>query len=103
MEAYTRLLEFVRRQRDLIAAGAWDELAAMTAEQDETVSSLRVRPPTEARAVLEQADAQAKANTAALTAARGEAVAALVHLNRGRAALHAYAGGDPAMFVDTRR
>ena len=103
MEAYRGLLEFVRHQRDLIAAGAWDELAAMDREQDETVTALRVRPPAEARALLEQADAQLRANTAALASARAEAVSMLVHLRQGRAAVHAYAGGDPAMFIDTRR
>jgi hypothetical protein len=103
MDAYARLLELVRRQRDLIAAGAWEELAAMTGEQDAALTALRVRPPAGARRLLEQADAQARANETAIAAARGEAVAALVHLNRGRAALHAYAGGDPSVFVDTRR
>jgi hypothetical protein len=100
---YTRLVELCERESELIAASAWDDISALADERARLVALLPARPPHDARPLLERASRLIQANAAAIDAARTETLEQLKQLRTVRAAIRAYAGGDAAVFVDTRR
>lgn len=100
---YRALLEVTERERDLIAAGDWEGVAAAGAERTRILAELPASHSAEARALVDKALAQVRANLAAAVATRDRTRATLIHLAGGRRALRAYAGTAPAGRVDTRR
>jgi hypothetical protein len=102
-EPYGRLVEICRRETDLIASGDWDAVVRLGEEREELVAALPAKPPAEARGHLRRADELVRANAAALAAARAATVAELGQLRTVRETIRAYAGGAPAVFIDTRQ
>jgi hypothetical protein len=88
---YERLVTLAERERDLIAAGRYDELPALDSERGELVEALPALPPAEAGPALQQAAALQEENTRALAAALIETRHGLLDVNRGRQTARSYA------------
>lgn len=91
MRGYERLVELAERERELIAAGRFDELAELDAERDELVASLPEQAPREARFLLERAAQLQEESSQALIAAMATVRGGLLELARGRRAADRYA------------
>ena len=101
-----RLAVLVTRcELDLIAAADWDAVVRARRESRPLlVAGLPPRPPAGARFHLRRADELARANAAALAAARAATVAELGQLRTVRQTISAYVGqAAPAVFIDTRQ
>jgi hypothetical protein len=101
---YVRLLELAERERDLIAAGRFDELAALDDERGALVDGLPATPPPGAGPALTRAAALQEESTRALAAALGATRESLAELLRGRRTARSYAppvAADGAL-LDTR-
>ncbi len=101
---YERLVELAARERDLIAAGRYDELPALDDERAALVAALPAMPPAEAGPALERAAVLQEENTRALAAALVETRHGLLDLRRGRKTARSYApplSADGAL-LDTR-
>jgi hypothetical protein len=102
--AYARLVELCERERELIAAADWDAVVRLGEERAALAAGLPARPPAEARRHLRRAGELARANAAALAAARAATVAELGQLRTVRQTIRAYVGeAAPAVFIDTRQ
>jgi hypothetical protein len=88
---YTSLLALAEREQTLIAAGAWDDLAAVAAERDAIVATLPAVPPPEALDILRRLHGAQQLVAAALRAVRLDTARELVELGRGRGAVRGYA------------
>jgi hypothetical protein len=100
---YRALLEATERERDLIAAGDWEGVAAAGAERTRILAELPEHHSAEDRPLVAEALAQVRRNLAAAVATRDRTRATLAHLADGRRALRAYAGTAPAGRFDARR
>jgi hypothetical protein len=103
-DGYGRLVELAARERDLIDAGRYDELAELDAERGRLVASLPADPPPEARPALERAAALQDENTRLLTDALAQTRDSILGVGRGRTAARSYAGapaGRGGGLVDT--
>jgi hypothetical protein len=101
---YERLVELAERERDLIAAGRFDELPALDDERSRIVSDLPDAPPPAAGPALQRAAALQEESTRAIASALLETRHALLDLGRGRRTARSYApqaGGGGAL-LDTR-
>jgi hypothetical protein len=95
---WDKLAELARREREIVAAGHWDELIELQAERQRLIDRLPPQPPAEAEGVLEEALEQSRATQTALTAALAELESALGAVRRGRRAVSAYGlGADSAL------
>ncbi|HZQ82079.1 MAG TPA: hypothetical protein VFB25_08895 [Gaiellaceae bacterium] len=83
-EAYERLRELTRLQRELLAAGDLEHAVLVGRAWHALASSLSDAPPADALALLAETHALVQANEAALAAG-------LEHVERGRRALASYA------------
>ena len=102
--AYARLVEMCERESELIAAAAWDAVVRLGEERAALAAGLPKRPPAEARSHLRRAQELARANAAALAAARAATIAELGQLRTVRQTISAYVGqAAPAVFIDTRQ
>lgn len=101
---YDRLVELAERERDLIAAGRYDELAELDDERGDVVDALPALPPPEAGPALERAAALQEENTRSLAAALVETRHGLLDLRRGRRTARSYAPqlGANGALLDTR-
>ena len=89
------LLARAERERDLAAAGRWDELVAAGAERAAAAAALPPAPAS-ARPVLERLAVVQAELTATIVAARSATLRELAGVRRGQGALRAYAPGlDP--------
>jgi hypothetical protein len=91
MRGYERLVELAERERELIAAGRFDELAEIDAERDELVASLPEQAPPDARFLLERAARLQEESSRELAAALATVRVGLLELARGRRAAGGYA------------
>ncbi len=103
LSLYRALLEVTERERDLIAAGDWEGVAAAGAERARILAELPDDHSADARPLVDEALANVRANLATAVATRDRTRATLAHLADGRRALRAYAGAAPAGRFDTRR
>ena len=101
-DPHVRLLELARRQRELIADGRYDELAALECEWAAAQSEAPAQTPPEALPLLAEAERLVDGNVAALEAALRATAEELSRLRRGRAAVLSYAGGQGISGVDER-
>jgi hypothetical protein len=102
-DGYGRLVELAARERDLIVAGRYDELADLDEERGRLVASLPDVPPAEARPALERAAALQAENTRLLAVALAETREGLLGVGRGRTAARSYAPPRPrGGLVDTK-
>ncbi|HEY6781568.1 MAG TPA: hypothetical protein VI111_11470 [Thermoleophilaceae bacterium] len=102
--SYEQLVELAERERDLIAAGRFDDLAALDDERGALVDTLPAVPPAQARPALERAAALQEENTRSLAAALVETRHGLLDIRRGRRTARSYApqlDADGAL-LDTR-
>jgi hypothetical protein len=90
MDPWTALLARATAERDLAAAGRWEELAASTAERVRLAAALGPAPR-QARLVLEALAVVQQELTATLTDARDRTARELSDLGRGRGAVAGYA------------
>ncbi len=88
---YERLLELTRLQQELVTGGRWPEAVAAGEAWQRLVDTLPAQAPPEAQAILEEAEALAWANTAAIEAVAATVSHDLEHVRRGRRALTSYA------------
>lgn len=88
---YERLLELTRLQQELVTGGRWPEAVAAGEAWQRLVGTLPAQAPPEAQAILEEAEAIAWANTAAIEAVAATVSHDLQHVRRGRRALASYA------------
>jgi hypothetical protein len=98
MDPWADLLARAHAERELAAAGRWDELAASTAERVRLAAALGPAPR-HARLVLEALTVVQEELTATLQDARRQAAGELRELRRGRGAVAGYAAahaGAPA-------
>ena len=102
LASYRALLEVTERERDLIAAGDWEGVAAAGAERTRILAELPESHSADARPMVDRALSQVRANLAAAVAMRDRTRATLIHLADGRRALRAYAGTAPAGRFDAR-
>jgi hypothetical protein len=95
---YERLLALAEREAALVAAEAWDDLAAVAAERAALIARLPAVPPRAARPVLERLSGVQQLLVAALATARAQTAAEIGRLGRGRGAMQGYAvsAGRPA-------
>jgi hypothetical protein len=82
--------ELARRERALVEAGRWDDLAALQDERDRLIGSLETPLPAAARPLLADALAQSRATQQALQVALAQTEAELGTVRRGRRALAGY-------------
>jgi len=102
--AYARLVEMCERESELIAAADWDAVVRLSEKRAALAAGLPQRPPAAAVVHLRRAHELARANAAALTAARAATVAELGQLRTVRQTISAYVGqAAPAVFIDTRQ
>ena len=95
-----RLLELVRRERELIEGGRWDELGPLNEERGRVLAALSDPLPAGARAPLVEAERLLAGNTALLAAAIEPVRAELVQLRRGRQMVAGYGGGTQGSSID---
>ena len=96
-DPYATLLELTEREHALVAAGAWEDLAAVDMTRRALLASLPATPPATARPALTRALAQQAATSALLDAQVGALRRALGHVAKGRVAVQGYgAGSAPA-------
>ncbi len=88
---YERLVELAERERDLIAAGRYDEIPALDDERNRIVADLPAVPPPEAGPALERAAVLQEESTRAIASALLETRHALLDLGRGRRTARSYA------------
>ena len=95
------LLARAERERDLAAAGRWEELAEAGAERAALAVSLPPAPRS-ARPVLERLALVQEELTAAIVAARAETLRELAGVRRGQGAMRGYAppAGQRGGWVD---
>jgi Flagellar protein FliT len=91
LAGWERLVELAARERDLAAAGRWEELDAAGDERAALAASLGDPPPA-ARRLLECALALQEELVATILRARTATLEELGHVRRGRSAVQAYAG-----------
>jgi hypothetical protein len=102
-DAYAALAALAEAERDLAAAGRYDELEAVQARRAALVAGLPARPPAAAEPHLRRAAAAQAQATAALTAAVSVARGQAVRIERGRGAVAAYRPAAPAWPGHSRR
>lgn len=90
-DPYAALVALAERERDLVAAGRFDELGALDAERTALVASMPRQVPAHARSALERAAELQLETTRALRAGIAERRSDLHALGRGREAARAYA------------
>ena len=90
MTAYTRIAALAERYSALVLAGAWDEAAAVAAEQERLRAALPGRPPGWAAPELESALLETRRAEAALVAGLDTAGAEIAALADGRRLVAAY-------------
>jgi hypothetical protein len=88
---YDELLALVERETELIAAGAWDELATLDGPRIALLACMPKVPPADARPLLELASDQLEKNASALSAAMAQTQGELDRLGRARAKIGSYA------------
>ena len=88
---YAQLLSMAERERELIQAGAWDELVELGERRAAVAARLPARPPAEARHLLERTHMQVAANIEEMIAARRRTGEELGTLRRARTAWRSYA------------
>ena len=104
LDGYRALVALAERERDLIDAGRWDDLAGIERDRRAIGATLPDLPPAEARPFLEQAGELVVGNVERIAAAIEQTRAELTQLGQGRRALASYAAGPAAArFVDERR
>jgi hypothetical protein len=89
--AYERLVELAERERDLIAAGRFDDLPALDDERNRIVADLPATPPPAAGPALQRAAALQEESTRSIASALLETRHALLDLGRGRRTARSYA------------
>jgi flagellar protein FliT len=89
MDPWSELLARATAERELAAAGRWDELAASTAERVRLAAALGPAPA-HARPLLEALASAQGELTATLRDARDRTARELAELGRGRGAVAAY-------------
>ena len=95
MTGLAKVVALADRELDLIAAGAWEDLAALVAERTALVAALPAPTPAD-RPLLEHLARRQQLVTAALARAGAETSAELGRLGRGRGAVRGYAtSGQP--------
>jgi hypothetical protein len=97
---YAQLLAMAERERDLIHAGAWDELVELGEHRAAVAAQLPARPPVQARELLERTHMLIAANVEAMIEARRRTGEELGSLRRARTAWRSYAQGEPARRFD---
>jgi hypothetical protein len=95
MDPWAALLARANAERELAAAGRWDELAASTTERVRLAAALGPAPR-HARLVLEALAVIQAELTAMLETARRQAAGELSELRRGRGAVAGYAAAHAA-------
>ena len=91
-----RLPDLPRLQQELVTGGRWPEAVAAGEAWQRLVDTLPAQAPPEAQAVLEEAEATAGADTAAIEAVASTVSHDLEHVHRGRRALAPYATAGQA-------
>ena len=99
-DGYDTLLALAERERDLIAAGQWEDVVMLGAARAELTAQLPQRAPASARAVLEKTASIVDSNVAAIATASDGVRRELAHLDRGRSALASYSSAAPSRRID---
>lgn len=95
-ELYDDLLVLAEREHALLAAGAWEDLAALDAQRRDLLARLPAAAPATARAVLERALAVQAQSSAALAGGVDGLRRELATLSQGRAAVRGYGAAGAA-------
>ena len=99
-EGYDTLLALAERERDLIAAGQWEDVVTLGAARAELTAQLPQRAPASAREALERTASIVDSNVAAIATASDAVRRELAHLDRGRSALASYAATATTRRID---
>jgi hypothetical protein len=93
-DPYARLLELAQQSRAIVVTGDWEGLETLTAEQEALRAGLPARPPSAARAQLEEAGRVAAETTRIIERGLEAVQTELLLLGRGRRALASYGGPE---------
>jgi hypothetical protein len=100
--SYDGLAELDALERELIAAGRWDELPAVGEERSRLVAALPDVPPPAARGLLEASRRAVAENAAELTVQLTQVYEELAALGRRRRAAERYDGAGAVSLLDAR-
>ena len=100
MEAYARLVELARRERELVQQGRHDELAELQAEREALVAGLAGPAPAAAGPFLREALELSRATERQLEAGLDRLRHELVALGQHRHVVRSYGGVTPRATVD---
>ena len=100
MDAYARLVELARRERELVQQARYDELTELLAEHDALVAGLAGPAPAAARPFLEEALELSRANELQLEAGLDRLRHELVALGQHRHVVRSYGGVTPRATLD---
>jgi hypothetical protein len=94
MDGYDELVSLARRRHDLVAAGRYDEVAAVDAEAERLASTLPPLPPPDAAPALDALSALIESTRAALTDRLDATASELAGVRRGRWIARGYGSGQ---------
>ena len=103
LHPYSELVRMAEHERELIAAGSWEELVRLGGRRAELAATLPARPPAEARDLLETASRQIAANAVALEGARERTGRDISRVGTARQALRGYGMHEPERRLDVHR
>jgi len=95
---YERLLGLARRERELVAAHAWEALHEIEAERAALLETLPPDPPRAVHALLAETATLVRASETALAAAVEATRGELGRVGHGRRALSGYGGTRTGTF-----
>ena len=98
---YEHLLALARRERELVDASRWDDLAALGADWEALTADLPDASAEES-GLLEEIAVTVWSTIAAVQAALDQTTHLLDHIQRGRQAIGSYAGNAPGAALDAR-
>jgi hypothetical protein len=99
--AYASLLAVVRRERELVDEGRFEELEALAFEWERLAAGLPA-PNEEERKVLEEIELTVRSSVAAVRISLDDTTQLLGLVHRGRRAIDAYSGTASRVVVDDR-
>ena len=99
---YETLAELDALERELLAAGRWEGLAAVGEERSRLVAALPGVPPSSARGRLEASRRAVAENAAELTVQLTQVYEELAALGRRRRAAERYEGAGAVSLLDAR-
>jgi hypothetical protein len=97
---YAELRAMAAHERELIHAGAWDELVELGIERAAVAARLPSQAPVQARELLQQTQLMVSDNVARLTEAKRQTAEQLGALRRARAGWRSYSHSEPTRRFD---